>query len=84
MSGWKFAVGDRVRFRAQHLKNTMDYTSWRAHGRGEIVEVEDLGGWVLINVRWDKARKGYPEPPFTSKVAACNLWPEARAHLEPA
>lgn len=81
----KLAVGERVRFKAQHLKNTMDHTSWRCWAKGEIVEwTLDGDDCRIALVRWDKARRGHPEPPFTSNVNALNLIPETRAHLEPA
>jgi hypothetical protein len=76
-----FRVGDRVALRAAFLRSIMDYSHASASRRGEVIGIEPMGKWQLVEiygVQW----AGDPKRSF--KVLSCNLVHADRIHLEPA
>ena len=73
----KIAKGDRVAYSRAFLQSTGQYGhARRAHRRGTVLEIEDLGeNFLLARIQWE----GEAEP---SRVNVGNLVALSRLHLE--
>lgn len=72
----RIVVGTRVRYSAEFLRNTGQFSGEVPHLRGEVTMLEPLGQCTLATVSWNNGR--------SSGVLVANLWPCELAHLEPA
>jgi hypothetical protein len=68
-------TGTRVAFSRAFLKSIHAFTGWHPFARGEVLNIQDLGGIKLATIAWDCGTG--------SCVNLKNLVRQDRIHLEP-